>query len=155
MGFGSLGPALALGHRLQFSLTNLWWRPNEGLLDVEHSIHLDDALTLLAHLGDPYGLVTQETQARVLHYIDQHFSIVVGDERLALEPVGVQIEADYLWVYQAHQLPRLPVAIQVSCSLLQDLFPQQANQVDLRVADNVVTRRFHRDHQLDVFTGLR
>ena len=154
MGLGSFAPVLTFAHKLQYSLTDLWWRPNKGVLEVEHSIHLDDAMTLLAHMGDPYGLVSEETQARVLHYVERHFAVVVGDERLDLEPVGAQIEADYLWVYQEYPLPNLPVALQVSCSLLQDLFPKQANQVNLRVADDVLTRHFHRDHQIDVFTGL-
>lgn len=144
----------AIAHKLQYSTTDLLWRPSTGLLEIEHAIHLDDAMTLLAHLGDPQGELPLEVQAKLLLYVEENFSLTVADKVLELEPIGAKIEGDYLWIYQELQLPSLPKAIQVSLSLMQELFPRQTNQVNLRVGDTVRTLHFHRDQKLGVFTLL-
>jgi uncharacterized protein DUF6702 len=112
---------------------------------------LDDALTLLATLGDPQGGLDLATQARVLLYTESHFEIVTQGHPLVLDPVGTQIEDDYLWIYQERILPEFPEALQVNCTLLHELFDDQENQVNLRVGEKVQTRRFNTMNSVAVF----
>jgi len=145
----------AIAHKLQYSLTDMLWRPDRGVLEIEHAIHLDDAMTLLAHLGDPQGHLPPKTQAKLLHYVDSRFVLVAADTIYTLEAVGAKIEGDYLWIYQELEISNLPAAIQVTCEVMQDLFPRQTNQVNLRVGENVRTLHFNREQKLAAFTGLR
>ena len=146
------GPSL-LAHQLRYSLTDLTWLPDSGSLQVVHSIHLDDAVELLARLGAADGNLDSAAQARAMLYVEKHFSLRLADEPLELEPVGAQIDGDYLWLYQEMLMPGYPEGLQVHCSILQDLFEDQQNQVNLRVGDDVRTLRFDRKHDNDAFSS--
>jgi hypothetical protein len=139
-------------HKLQYSLTDLLWRPDKNVLEIEHSIHLDDAMVLLAQLGAPMGDLDIATQARVLLYAEQHFSLSTAGQLRNLEPVGVQIDGDYLWIYQELPMVSYPESPRVECSLLHDVFPAQQNQVNLRIGDSVRTLRFDHSQQDGVFS---
>lgn len=140
-----LGPR-ATAHKLQYSVSDLRWRPDAGRLEVAHSIHLDDAMALLASLGDYDGAVGVRTQAQLLLYVEQHFKLSRDATRLVLEPVGADVEGDYLWVYQELDLPVFPSSLRVQCTLLHDYYPLQQNQVNFTVGDTVRTLRFDKDH---------
>ena len=145
-------PALSLtlhayGHRAEFSLTDMRGQPDRGTLEVTHSIHLDDAMVLLASLGAPDGSLSRATQTQLMLYVDRHFALTAGERTLALDPVGAQMDGDFLWVYQELKLERLPERLQVGCTLMQDFAVGQTNQVDFRVGDDVKTLHFSRERQ--------
>ena len=140
-------------HKIQYSLTDLLWRPDKKILEIEHSIHLDDAMVLLAHLGAPTGELDVPTQARVMLYTEQHFRLTNEGQLRSLEPVGVQIDGDYLWIYQELPMSAYPETPSIECSLLHDVFPAQQNQVNLRIGDSVRTLRFDNSHQDGVFSA--
>jgi len=143
----------AYAHKLQYSLTDLYWRAESGMLEIVHSIHLDDAMSLLARLGAPGGDLDVATEARVMYYIEQHFKLTQGAEHLAPEAVGAQISGDYLWIYQELPMPQYPASLQVECTVLHDLFPAQQNQVNLRIGDYVRTLRFDQSRHVDTFSA--
>ncbi|MEM8777886.1 MAG: DUF6702 family protein [Cyanobacteria bacterium P01_G01_bin.49] len=93
----------------------------------------------LTRLGDPRGELGPETRARLLLYAETHFKLLSDGEPLSLEPVGAQIEGDYLWVYQERRVAGPPAHLTVRCTLMHELFAQQRNQVNLRVGDLVRT----------------
>jgi len=138
-----LGTRAAQAHKLHYSLTELFWRPDSASLEVVHSIHLDDALALLARLGDPNGELPVSTQARLLLYTEQNFQLTLNEQALALDPVGAQIDGDYLWIYQEYPMSDYPAGLQVECTLMHGFSPSQQNQVNLRVGDDVRTLNFH------------
>ena len=148
--FGSLRSD---AHKLQYSLTDLNWRADAGTLEIVHSIHLDDAMSLLARLGAPGGDLDVATEARVMFYIEKHFKLSQSAEELAPEAVGAQIAGDYLWIYQELALPKYPASLQVECTVLHELFPAQQNQVNLRIGDYVRTLRFDAMHNVDTFSA--
>ncbi len=137
----------AHGHRANFSLTDLCWWPDRRVLEVTHSIHLDDAMVLLASLGAPDGSLAPEIQARLMLYLGRHFVLTAGERALTLQPIGVRIDGEYLWLYQELKRERLPESLQVRCTLMQDFAAEQTNQVDFRVGDEVKTLRLSRAQQ--------
>lgn len=142
IGYSVLYRLPAYAHKLHYTLTEMVWKPDTGGLEVTHSVHLDDAMALLARLGDPVGELSPGSQARLLLYTQQHFQLRVGTTDLMLEPVGAQIDGDYLWVYQEQLLNNYPAGLSVQCSLLHELSTTQQNQVNLRVGEDVRTLRF-------------
>ncbi len=140
-----LATSPGMAHRAHFSLTDMWWRVDRSTLEITHSIHLDDAMVLLASLGAPDGTLDAAVQAKLMHYLERTFSLTSDGDPLELEPVGAQIEGDFLWLYQELELAKLPDQLQLSCQLMQDFSAEQVNQVNFRVGDEVRTLRLNRD----------
>lgn len=127
----------ASAHRLNYTNTEIVWQPDEGVLELTHSIHLDDALQLLARLGAPAGDLDLPTTARLLVYMDEHFAVATQEARLELEPMGAHIDGDLLYVYRRSQQMPLPTRLDIRCSLLRDI-PRPSdtpliNQVNWRI----------------------
>ncbi len=141
-----------MAHRAHFSLTDMWWRVDRSTLEITHSIHLDDAMVLLASLGAPDGTLDAAMQAKLMHYLERTFSLTSDGNQLELEPIGAQIDGDFLWLYQELKLPRLPDQLQLSCRVMQDFSAEQVNQVNFRVGDEVRTLRLNRErHEGQLF----
>ncbi len=148
--WGVVGRTLA--HTMQFTTTQLRWQVNTHRWEIYHALHLDDAFELLARLGDPYGKLEVATQAKVLHYVEKKFALSVDDRVLSLDPVGTQIEGDFLWIYQQYAMKKLPKIIDVRCQLLHELYPNQQNQINLVVGEMVKSVRTRRGEVLRSFS---
>lgn len=129
----------AAAHTLQQATSELVWRADTGLLEISHTLHLDDALYLMADLGNPEGEMTVELQAKLLLYTEEHFRLAQHGQPLQLEALGAQVLGDFLWVYQEVQLAAPPQGIEVRTTMLQAYFAQQRHQVNLKVGDHVRT----------------
>lgn len=150
----ALFSASASAHQLKFTETELRWRPNQQRLEVTHTVHLDDAMALLAQIGEPAGDLDIAAEARLLHYVGQHFAVGHHGEPVELTAVGAQIEGDYLWIYQERAMPVLLQGLEVRCDLLWDLFADAQNQVNFRVGDEVRTLRFGAGQDMGRFDPL-
>lgn len=131
--------APSTAHQLNYSYTELKWRVDKQVLEVTHSIHMDDAVVLLAHLGDFQASLDLQSQAKLLLYVEQNFRLQVGERQLQLDPVGAQVEGDNLWIYQEIVLQKYPSGLIVHCTLMQDVFSSQTNQVNFVVGDEIKT----------------
>ncbi len=129
-------------HRLSQSMTEIDWSPDRATLEIVHSVHLDDAMLLLAQLGAPDGELDIETQAKLMLYTESHFELAQKGQPLELEPVGAQIQGDYLWIYQERGMAQYPRELEVTVTFMHALDAAQQNQVNLRIGDHVRTLRF-------------
>ena len=140
-----LSPAFA--HQLRQTETELELRPKLNTADmlITHRIHNDDAMLLLAQLGDARGKLDAAIKAQLLLYAERHFAVRVGDAILTAQPVGAQIDGDYLLIYQ--QVSDISVhaadmQITVRNTLMHDVQSGQSNLVHLIVDGTVQTRYF-------------
>ncbi len=124
-------------HQLQTTLTDIHWFPDRGMLEVTHSIHLDDVMVLLADLGDPAGRFDLETEAKLLLYVEDHFRLSTKGQVVTLEALGAQIDGDYLWIYQETAMPDPPEGLSVNMSVLQAYYPDERHHVNLIVGSDV------------------
>lgn len=129
--------APALSHTLQQTTSELVWRPNTGLLEITHALHLDDVLQLVSDLGHPDGEMTIELQAKLMLYLERRFSVVHKQQSLVLQPIGAQMLGDFIWLYQEVQLASPPEQLQVQISLLQEYHSQQSHLLNLVIGDHV------------------
>lgn len=139
-------------HKLQYSTSELIYRVDDQRLEVIHSIHLDDAIVLLAQLGDLGGTMSLETRARIMLYVEDRFFVSSGEQQISLEPVGAQIEGDALWIYQEATLERPLVNLVVRTTLMHDVFEEQKNQINLIVGDEVRSLELSRDEPVKNFS---
>lgn len=64
-------------------------------------------------------------------YTESNFQLTLNGAHLELEPVGTQIDGDFLWIYQEFKLSSFPDGLRVTCTLLHELFAEEQNQVNL------------------------
>ncbi len=142
LGLLAAGPGSA--HTLQSSLTEVSWQPDGGRLEVVHSLHLDDAMVLLAALGAPGGNLSLHTEAALMLYLERNFTLSVKGQPLTLQAVGAEFRGDYLWLYQEQQVPGYPHGLTVRMTLMQEYFAAQQHQINFVVGDRVRTLRLDR-----------
>ena len=110
----------ANAHRLSSSDTDIVWQPDDRALEVTHRWHLDDALWVLAQLGKPNGGLDLEAQARLIRYVGRRFRLASRRGPLTLEPMGVQVDGSWLFIYQRCRVESLPEALEIRNSMLRD-----------------------------------
>ncbi|MEM7099424.1 MAG: DUF6702 family protein [Pseudomonadota bacterium] len=120
-------------HTLAQTTTQMIWQPDTKLLQVTHALHLDDVLVLMADLGNPEGEMTVEMQAKLMYYLESKFQVKVGDELLTLEPLGAQLDGDFLWLYQEVELTTPEPGISVDIRLLHEYYPQQSHHLNFQI----------------------
>lgn len=135
-------------HRLNVVTSDLQWRADSTALEVTHRLHLEDALTLLAHLGATDGVLDLESSARLLNYIERYFALNTRAGTVRLEPYGAHVQGETLYVYQKAVLAEPPVALEVQNRLLHDIEPGVRNQVNWRVGSEVRSHDGSRDNPI-------
>jgi len=124
-------------HRLNITTSDIVWLAQDGALEVTHSVHLDDALALLARLGDNSGALDLKSSARLMSYLNAHFQLVTRETPVALEPYGAHIDSGVLYMYQRAVIKTLPPALEVTNRILHDVVQGPHNQINWRVGDIV------------------
>lgn len=132
-------------HRLNLTTTDIVWQAQDGALEVTHSMHLDDALTLLARLGNTSGTLDLATSARLMNYLNKRFQLITAASAVALEPYGAHIDGGVLYLYQRATVRSLPPALEVTNNLLHDMVDGVQNQVNWRVGEIVRSSTTARD----------
>lgn len=127
----------AVAHRLNLVTSDIVWQVDDRAFEITHTLHLDDALTLLASLGVDDGVLDLPASARLMHYLGQRFELATAEAKLVIEPFGAHINDGVLYIYQRAALNALPPALEVRNSLLHDQVSNPQNQVNWRVGDIV------------------
>jgi hypothetical protein len=143
-----LTAASAPAHRAKTGLTTIEQNPRSGRVEIVHSLHWHDAELGLGGVGGnpQISLMTVEARARLALYVEERFAIADAKTAspLTLELVGAELSGDYVLVYQ-ELAEALPDAIAVRHDVLRDVFPEQVNQVNLFLGDDVRTLVFAGD----------
>jgi len=137
----------ALAHRSQTVLTTVMWNAGSSLLEVTHRVHNADAEAWLALQGTAGGasavdITVVRNQAQVMLYIEQHFGLTDGGRKIALEPLGAEVEGEALLLYQTSKLAAPPKGLAIDNRILRDVFEGQTNLVNVRLAQRTRTLIF-------------
>jgi hypothetical protein len=137
----------AFAHRSQTVLTLVNWNVSTSKLEVIHRLHAHDAEVCLAQTtgatAAPDVDITQaKNQAKFMLYVEKHFSIRGPSGAIALEPLGAELEADALVLYQEARLPAPPKELTIDNQIMRDVFEQQANIVNIKLAQRTRTLIF-------------
>jgi uncharacterized protein DUF6702 len=137
----------AFAHRSQTVLTLVNWNPATSKLEVIHRMHAHDAEVGISQstgaTAAPELDITQpKNQAKWMLYVEKHFSMKGPAGQIALEPVGAELEADAIVLYQEARLPAAPKELTIDNQILRDVFEQQANLVNVKLAEKTRTLLF-------------
>ncbi len=137
-----LSAALAIAgqahaHRSQSVLSSLQWNAETSQIEIVHRLHTDDVEIGLAApqaSDDVMDLSRDSSREKLLAYVEASFTILVDDEALQIETVGVELRGQETHVRQLVNISNAPDELQIDNRLLRDVFSDQANLVNIRMA---------------------
>ena len=128
----------ALDHSQNTAVTEDLFNPRSGMIEVAHRFSLHDAE---AAVFDAAGArrdlaVSSEAQAAFASYVASRFALGGADgAEIELVVLGTEVEGAFLWVYQEGDVPPETSELRVRHAALQDVWPQQINQVNVKRGD--------------------
>lgn len=133
----------ALAHRSQTVLTTIMWNAAKSILEVTHRFHSADAEAWLGFAGGKSTDITVVTnQAQLMLYVEDHFALLDGTKKIALQPLGAEFEGEAILLYQECKLAAPPRELSIDNRILRDVFDGQANLVNVRLAQRTRTLIF-------------
>lgn len=145
----------AFAHRSHVTLTRVTPNARTGRWEFVTAIHYHDALRLLAVRGvrDDVQPASVEGRARLALEVERGFRwLAPTGERLQPSTVGAELEGDNVYVYQELPTPTATGRYAVEATLMQDVFPDQVNNISLEFALPRTTLRLSRQQPRGEFT---
>lgn len=155
-GAGLIWAPQALAHRAQTVLSTVTWNVATSTLDVMHRLHGHDAEVCLAlKAGVPQMDITVlRTQAQLMIYIEETFALTDGARRLELSPLGAEMQGEAILMFQECKLTAAPRNLAIENRILRDVFENQTNLVNVKLAQRTRTLLFSGNDGLKKAEGL-
>jgi hypothetical protein len=132
-------------HQLQAAISTVTFVNRNNTIEVIHRFYSHDAEHALSSLTGHHVDILQDGEAQQAfgRYVAEHFQLSVQDEtELPLSLVGVELEGDFIWVYQETPIPGQLNELSISDSALLDVMPGQVNTVNVECAGKLDTLVF-------------
>lgn len=146
----------ALAHRAQTVLSTVMWNPGASTLDVMHRLHGHDAELCLAqkNAGGQVDITVLRSQAQLMIYIEGTFGLMDGGKALVLSPLGAELQGEAVLLYQECKLASPPQSLAIDNRILRDVFENQTNLVNVRLAQRTRTLLFSGNDGVKKAEGL-
>lgn len=147
----------ARAHRERFTLTEIEWEDNPGVLYVTHSFHIHEAERALYKAGvlakpDLYSL---KTRAQLALYAEKNFSLEDSQRKpIDLQLLGAEISGGNCFVYQEAYLDEKPTSLAIAVDFMRSLDNAQINHVDVKLGadvQSVIFRSGDLRRMIDIF----
>lgn len=133
-----LVPGFSAAHQQKTAVTRILFNENTGNIEVMHRYFIHDAEHAAGIVFGASQNLMESSLSRELfsNYVINRFAVTVEDSKggtveLALDFVGEEIDGQFLWVYQEAPLQQDLVALSVVNVALRDVWPEQANLVNI------------------------
>jgi len=93
----------AMAHRGHAVWTDVQWAGES--FEIVHRLHLADAITIQRYMGVAGSIDELRGQAAVALYVEERFTLLLGNQRVTPTTIGAEIEDDFLLVYQEWVAP--------------------------------------------------
>lgn len=151
LALAALAVAPATAHRLKESLTTLEVNERTQLVEIVHRFYVHDAEHAVSQLAGLTGDIRGDEmlQQAFGRYVARQFTLADADrEPIALELLGVELEGPYLWVYQEMPAGRFDAIAFVRHQVMQDVWSDQVNQVNVKRTSGVRSLFVHYNDNL-------
>lgn len=131
-------------HQQKAAFSQVLLNPRTGMLEVAHRFWLHDAEHAVQQLFDSKADIIADpaTQQRFADYVVARFSIQQSNgEILPLSFVGVEIERNFIWVYQEAP-PPVGEQLTISHQALLEIWSGQENMVNVEGLGELKTLYF-------------
>jgi hypothetical protein len=125
-----------LMHKFYVSLTEIRFNPETERIEVSMRIFPDDLdRALMEKTGIHTQLATEleppGADSLLMDYLLEGFYIVVNGERIVLNYLGKEPEADAIWCYLESEKTSQPATLKVYQTLLTETFEEQVNIIQV------------------------
>ncbi len=132
LGLGFLGMR-STSHAFYISILDIQYYATEQKLEVQYKIFTDDLESgIRAWEEKPIALqdgIDAEEQKRIYQFLQAKTNVKLNNKSPELEVVACENEGDATFIKCAALLAEKPSFLEVQCSLLVDIFPNQRNVV--------------------------
>lgn len=132
-------------HQQKEAVTTVLFNARTGNIEVMHRFLLHDAEHAVREIfGQSADLLgSAEDRGRFEDYVHQRFSIEDQDGvTIELTAVGNELDSRFLWVYAEAPIPEDLTAMTLTHDALRDLWPEQANLVNVERGSDVKSATF-------------
>ena len=133
-----LGSSLSAAHQQKTAVTRILFNDSTGNIEVMHRFFIHDAEHAAGVVfGEAQNLMESADSRRLFsNYVMNRFSVAAEDSQgqmteLNLQYVGEEIDGQFLWVYQEIGQLQDINALSVVHIALRDVWPDQANLVNV------------------------
>ena len=140
-----LTPAAATAHRLKAAISTVTVVASTGNMEIIHRFYSHDAEHALSSITGQRADVLQDeaSQQAFGRFVSERFMISDQDEKeLPLSLLGVELEGDFIWVYQETPIPAHLTGLEVQNSALLEEVPGQVNTVNIECGSELETLVF-------------
>ena len=141
----SLLPIPAHAHRQKRAISSIEWNARTNRLEITHTLHLHDAEQALDKIGalKTPDLSPLRARAQLALYTQKRFKIYDAQgHNIQLSIVGAEIDSGYAYVYQEVSFEKTPTELFIENSLLQDIYLDQTNLVNITLGNELKTLIF-------------
>ncbi|MFC1797414.1 DUF6702 family protein [Pseudomonadota bacterium] len=138
-------PMTASAHQLQVAISTVRFIPRTATIEIIHRFYSHDAEHALSSMaGRRVDILRDDEQQQAFgRYLSVHFQLRdQGEKAVPLSLVGVELDGDFIWVYQETPFPGELTGLTISNSALLDEIPGQVNTVNVECADDLETLQF-------------
>ena len=121
-------------HQLQVAISTVKFITRNNTIEIIHRFYSHDVEHALSSLTGHRVDIFQDEEARQAfgEYVSEHFQLSgQGETELPLSLVGVELEGDFIWVYQETPIPGQLSELTISDSALLGVTPGQVNTVNV------------------------
>lgn len=134
-------------HKYYSSITKVEIDENEKLLKIHTQLFVDDFEEVLKERYNMSSLVfsdlSQKEKETIESYIAKKIQIKVNRSLVELSYLGCEIEDELLYIYLESEITDIVKRIDVKNTLLQDVFTEQHNTVDVNYKNKVKSLHLH------------
>ncbi len=142
---------LALAHRIHAGLTTIEVGHDPSELQITHRLYIHDFEKLiLAELHHGWAEDAQSSQF-VAKYCQNHFALAFDGKLAELRFIGMESEAEFVYVYFTTPTPKAFGKTVVWSTLLLDQFPKQINLTNIKYEDSVHSATLYGGHTTKTF----
>lgn len=131
-------PSLSAAHQQKTAVTRILFNENTGNIEVMHRFFIHDAEHAASIVfGESQNLMESALSRELFsNYVINRFAVAAEDSAgrstdLSLDFVGEEVDGQFLWVYQETAQRPDVVALSVVHVALRDVWPEQANLVNV------------------------
>ncbi len=148
-----LFPVKTTEHPFHISVTEIVYKPKDKVVQVSVRLFLDDfEETLRGFTGDELLDIMEADETllnqQVEKYLEKNFSLQ-GKKPIELEYLGFEYDRDVMWCYLEGTKVKNLSTLQVTSSIMTEVFPDQENLVHIRREGKVKSLRLTSSKHVD------
>ena len=114
----------------------------ENYFQITHQIHLADAIDLLDHLNSSLSVDSPLGQATIALHVENSFTVRFAEERSIIKTIGVEIDNNFLFVYQETKSHPPAAVPSFSLEILDVISPSSSNII--RYENDGINKLIHK-----------